>query len=256
LKNAIEPLPWSEEVRDRDTTERDRFLESHLELVRYLALRFAARLPASVEIDELVHDGIVGLIDATERFDPRRGVRFRTYAETRIRGAILDGLRQKDWRPRSVRQLQRPIDTTLAELHSVHHRTATEEEIAAALGIGIDEYHTHLIDLASGPLLSIDELPPTLEPPVSESTQRPDAPFEHEELIRSLALEITRLPERERTVLELYYAEQLNMKEVGAVLGVTESRVCQLHSQAAARLRVALTARLHVAPRSLAAAGR
>ena len=224
--------------------------------MRYLALRFAARLPASVEIDELIHDGIVGLIDATERFDPQRGVRFRTYAETRIRGAILDGLRQKDWRPRSVRQLQRTIDTTLSELHSIHHRAASEEEIAAALGIGIDEYHTHLIDLASGPLLSVDELPSTLDTPVSDFSQLPDAPFEHDELIRALAGEITRLPERERTVLELYYAEQLNMKEVGAVLGVTESRVCQLHSQAAARLRVALTARLHVARRPLEAATR
>jgi len=155
-----------------------------------------------------------------------------------------------------VRQLQRKVDNTLAELYSTRHRAATEEEIAAALGIGLDAYHAHLIDLASGPLLSIDDLPAMLELPLSGSSQLPSEPFERDELIRALAEEIARLPDRERTVLELYYAEQLNMKEVGAVLGVTESRVCQLHSQAAARLRVALVARLHVPSRALASAAR
>jgi RNA polymerase sigma factor for flagellar operon FliA len=241
-------MAWTEEIRDKDSPERARFLESHVDLVRYLALRISARLPASVEMDDLIHDGILGLMDAAERYDPAHGVRFRTYAETRIRGAILDGLRQKDWRPRSVRQMKRNLETALGQLASLHHRAATEEEIAGALGLELDEYHSRLMDLNSGAQLSLEDLPAwSLDAVVTKEHQLPDAPLERKELIRTLAEEIGRLPERERRVLELYYVEALNMKEVGAVLGVTESRICQLHAQAAARLRVALGARLHAA---------
>jgi RNA polymerase sigma factor for flagellar operon FliA len=242
------PMAWSEAVREASGPERAQFLESHLDLVRHVALRISARLPASVELDDLVHDGVVGLLDAAERFDPFRSVRFRTYAESRIRGAILDGLRAKDWRPRSVRHLKRSLDAAIGELAATHGRAASEEEIARAMGVGLEEYRALLADLSAGALLSIDDLPPATDPVSTDGTERPDRVLEHADLVESLGEEIARLPERERNVLALYYHEGLNMKEVGAVLGITESRVCQLHSQAASRLRAALATRLHAAP--------
>jgi RNA polymerase sigma factor for flagellar operon FliA len=239
-------MPWTEQVRG-DAQHRAEFLESHVDLVRYLALRMSSRLPASVELDDLVHDGILGLLDAVEKYDPGRGVRFRTYAEARVRGAILDGLRQKDWRPRSVRLLKRNLDSVVGELAASRQRAATEEEIADALGLDVDAYRAVLRNASVGPLLSLDDLPPGLMP-AADRGDRPDQRLDRDDLIRALAEEITALPARERRVIELYYKEELNMKEVGAVLGITESRVCQLHSQAASRLRVALRARLHAIP--------
>jgi RNA polymerase sigma factor for flagellar operon FliA len=247
------PLPWSEEIRRKDAPARLRFLESHLDLVRYLALRIAARLPPAVEIEDLVHDGVVGLLDAADRFDPDRGVQFRTYAETRIRGAILDGLRRLDWRPRSLRQMKRTLDAAVAQLASAHRRAASEQEIAEALGLGLDDYREQLAALSRGTQLSLDELLQRTDVPAAAQAEPPHAGFERAELVATLAEEIERLPERERVILGLYYFQELTMKEVGAALGVTESRVCQLHAQAAARLRAALAARLHAAP---AGAGR
>jgi RNA polymerase sigma factor for flagellar operon FliA len=245
--NLADPLPWTDKARELDSPERARFLESHVDLVRYLALRMATRLPASVDVDDLISDGILGLLDAVEKFDPERSVRFRTYAESRIRGAILDGLRQKDWRPRSVRSLQRNLDETMCQLQSAQNGAITEEQIAAALGVDLQTYRSQLKDLAVGPLLSLDDIPFGGEPAAGEEGG-PHAHIERRDLIEALTEEITRLPERERRVLELYYDQGLNMKEVGAVLGVTESRVCQLHSQAAARLRSALRARMTARP--------
>ncbi|MCP3980613.1 MAG: FliA/WhiG family RNA polymerase sigma factor [bacterium] len=254
-----QPLAWDEAVRVPDSAERQRFLESHIDLVRYLATRTAARLPSSVELHDLIHDGIVGLIEAMDKFSVERGVLFRTYAETRIRGAMLDGLRRKDWRPRSVRHMQRNLDAALTQLASGRTRAATEEEIAETMGLEVENYRSLLSDLRSGPLLSLEGLQGSHDPAVGEEDE-PHARLEKNDLIRALGEEIAGLPERERRVLELYYHEGLNMKEVGAVLGVTESRVCQLHSQAAGRLRVALEARLHVPPeqtdRLLATVGR
>lgn len=239
------PIPWSESLRSGDAAERERFLESHVDLVRYLALRVANRVPSGVDVEDMIHDGIVGLLDAFEKFDPGRGVRFRTYAESRIRGAILDGLRQKDWRPRSVRLMQRDLDATVGMLSTVNGRQAGEEEIAKAMGLELPAYRGILQDLNVGPLLSLENLPNGSDPMVNDGATLPDWRLERRELIEVLAQEIERLPERERRVMELYYHEELNMKEVGAILGVTESRVCQLHSQAASRLRNYLRARLH-----------
>jgi RNA polymerase sigma factor for flagellar operon FliA len=242
-----QPQAWSEAVRSTDSPERESFLESHVGLVRYLALRIASRLPSVVDADDLVHDGIVGLLDAATKYDPSRGVLFRTYAEARIRGAILDGLRQKDWRPRSVRRTQREIDEAIGRLTSHSGMAVDEEEIASAMGLDLSGYRSALQDSAAGPMLSLEDLPAGADPATSAEGSLPHAALERRELVDALADEVTRLPERERRVIELYYHEGLNMKEVGAVLGVTESRVCQLHSQAAARLRVALKGRLHAA---------
>ncbi|HEU4403267.1 MAG TPA: FliA/WhiG family RNA polymerase sigma factor [Candidatus Polarisedimenticolia bacterium] len=245
MKGFPSPLPWSEEVRAGDPERRQHFLESHVGLVRYLALRLATRLPASVEVGDLVHDGIVGLLDAVEKFDPARGVGFRTYAAARVRGAILDGLRKRDWRPRAVRRGQRELEETLGRLAAEQGRPATEEEIARALGLDLHAYRAWLQDLNGGPLLSLEDLPPGEDPAETADSLLPSRGLERHEMVEALAQAVHALPERERRVMELYYYEELNMKEVGEVLGVTESRVCQLHAQAAARLRVMLQARLH-----------
>jgi RNA polymerase sigma factor for flagellar operon FliA len=242
------PIPWSDVVCRRESTERERFLESHIDLVKFLALRIAARLPANVELSDLVNDGVIGLLDATEKYDPARGVRFRTYAESRVRGAILDGLRRKDWRPRSVRLMQRQLDETLVELSTRLQRPSDEEEVATAMRLDLRTYRSLLRDVNTGPLLSLDDLPEDSDPTVSTRGHLPDEPLVQRDLLEALADEILRLPERERRILGLYYHEALNMKEVGAVLGVTESRVCQLHSQATARLRSGLTVRLRAEP--------
>lgn len=238
------PLPWSESARSGDSAERRRFVESHVDLVRYLALRLAARLPASVEVDDLVQDGVVGLLDAVEKFDPARGVRFRTYAESRVRGAILDGLRRRDWRPRSLRREMRELDEAVGRLSASAGGPAGEEEIAAEMGIDLDAYRALQRDLHAGPLLALDDLAAGTDEPAADPSEEPGGLFDRRELLAVVAEEVERIPERERLVLSLYYHEGLHMKEIGGVLGVTESRVCQLHAQAAARLRVAIAARM------------
>ena len=245
------PLPWNPAVKTDERLHAD-FIESHIDLVRYLALRISTRLPASVDTDDLINDGIVGLLDATNKFNPDRGVRFRTYAETRIRGAILDGLRQKDWRPRSVRMRQRDLDHTIGLLATVNGRPATDEEIAKEMGLDMKAYRTLLEGLHVGPFLSLEDLSGG-DPSIASDQLPPDAPLEKRDLVRAMVEEIRSLPERERHILELYYNEGLTMKEIGSALGVTESRVCQLHSQAAARLRSALAPRIHAAPQKKSA---
>jgi len=241
------PAPeWNEAVR-AEGAPRERFLESHVALVRYVALRIASRLPANVDVEDLVHDGVLGLIDAVQKYDPARRVRFRTYAEQRVRGAILDGLRHRDWKPRTIRRSQRELDQTLARLTTERGSDVTEDEIAAEMGVGVEQLRQLLLDASSGPLLPLDELPCGSHPVLESDDGQPHATLERKELLQALAQELVGLPDRERQVLELYYHEGLNMKEVGAVMGVTESRVCQLHAQAAARLRVALRTRLHPA---------
>jgi RNA polymerase sigma factor FliA len=253
MRAAREAMPWTETVRDPGSPERPRFLESYLNVVRAVAHQIFSRLPASVEIEDLIHDGILGLLDATWKFDPSRGTRFSTYAETRVRGAILDGLRRKDWRPRSVRRGRRELDETVTHLQTAFGRAATEEEIAASMDLSLDAYRTLLLETSAGPLLSLEELPPGSDPTVTAEALLPHGSLERRQMVEVLADQVHLLPERERRVMELYYHEGLNMKEVGAILGVTESRVCQLHSQAASRLRVALLSLLHVTPVASAA---
>lgn len=244
MKRPQETPAWTEDVRKNGTQARDRFLEAHLTVVRYAALRISGRLPASVDLDDLIHDGVLGLMDAVERFDPSRGIAFRSYADSRIQGAILDGLRRKDWRPRSVRSNQRCMDEAMSSLASAQNRPPTEDEVAKRMGVDLAAYRSMLIAVRGGPLLSLDELESS-ETVLGDETMRPDLDVEHQDLLQALSLEIQQLPERERYILDLYYRQELNLKEIGAILGVTESRVCQLHSQAASRLRVALRRRLH-----------
>ena len=243
MSNRKPPLPWDESIRDPRSPQRDAFIESHLGFVRAVAARITSRLPASVDHDDMYQEGVIGLLEAIDRYDPARGVPFPTYAEQRIQGAILDGLRRRDWRPRSVRSKQRQIDAAVCNLQARHRRHANEEEIADAVGMSLDQYRNTLISLRVGPLLSFDDLPPQDLEAALVAEERPDAIAERSDLLVALSDEIDQLPPRELQVLRLYYYSRLNMKEVGAVMGVTESRVCQLHSQAASRLRSAMNHR-------------
>lgn len=214
----------------------------HVELVNRIAHHLIARLPASVDVNDLKQSGMVGLLEAANNFDASRGASFETYAGIRIRGAMLDDIRKHDWTPRSVHHKYRRVTEAINAIEGETGQAASAEEIASHVGISIDDYHKILADSASSRLFSFEE---TLEEPTlqrkapSADTPRPDQALYQSQFREQLSGSIDQLPERERLVLSLYYERELNMKEIGAVLDVSESRVCQIHGQAVMRLRVA-----------------
>ena len=224
---------------------RDDLLARHLPLVRQVVQRLAVRKPPHIDIDDLVSWGIVGLLDAIKKYDPGKEASFATYAQFRIRGAILDHLRSLDWVPRSVRQKASLLERTCHCLENTLGRAATEEEVAAALGISLQEYQSLLSKVGEMCLFSLEDLgfgsgeERFRKGRNSEALggEDPLAVLLTQERIDIVADAIGRLPERERLVVTLYYHEELTMKEVGSVLGLTESRVSQVHSQAMLRLR-------------------
>jgi len=225
--------------------DRDALVEAHLPLVKFVAERIAARLPHTVDRDDLIGAGLLGLLDATTKYDPSRGVQFKTYAELRVRGAILDSLRDLDWASRSARQQARRVEEAYTEIEKQQGRPASEEEVAEMLGISLPEFQELLGKLRWLTITRLDEEDEDGNRSLAnkipdDPTLTPSALFERAEEREILSLAIDRLPERERQVIALYYVEELTMKEVGAVLGVTESRVCQIHTQAVLRLRASL----------------
>ena len=228
--------------------EREVLITSHLSKVKYLADRMAAKLPPSIERDDLYGAGVIGLIDAAERYDSSRGIAFTTFAETRIRGAILDSLRALDWASRSIRRRAREIEAAYAEIEQQKGRAATEEEVAKLLNIPIRELHQLLQEISGLSVNNLDEREGdtglNLLDTVSGTTATPLEEFENSERRDMLARAIDKLPERERKVIALYYIEELTMKEIGAVLDVSESRVSQLRTQALVRLRAQMYKRL------------
>ena len=239
---------WQTYKTSGDIAARDALLEAYLPLVKQVAGRLQVGFPGSVEEGDLLGYGVMGLIDALEKFAPEMGVKFETYAQVRVRGAILDGLRVHDWAPRTLRQKGRRVKKVLAELEATLGRRAEETEIATALGLTLEEFHELLGELNGLVFLSLEqpldadgESGTTWAEIMPQSSE--DDPWkhiEHQERIEELAAAIESLPERERLVITLYYYEELTLKEIGAVMDVSESRACQLHTRALLRLRAHL----------------
>jgi RNA polymerase sigma factor FliA len=240
---------WREYRRTRDKHLRDRLILTYAPLVKYVAGRLGSGLPAHVDDDDLTSYGLLGLIGAIERYDPGRDIKFETYAIARIRGSIIDELRAMDWVPRSVRARARDIERTIADLESKFGRAPTDEEIASKLGLSEDELNESLSDISRTSIAALDELwtvssggdqialIDTIEDTAGPNPQSALAETEMKEAIGEA---IARLPEREKLVVTLYYYEELTLREIGEVLGVTESRVSQLHTKAILRLKARL----------------
>jgi RNA polymerase sigma factor for flagellar operon FliA len=234
---------WARFKATGDETAREKLIIHYSPLVKFVAGRVGAGLPRSVDPGDLVSYGIFGLIDAIDKFEPERGFKFETYAINRIKGAILDELRALDWVPRSVRAKAREIERSMAELEHRLQRTPSDEELARHMGMPVEELQDVLGKLSMVGLVGLDDL---LDP--ESSTTRgdmiadrtepsPEENYQKEETRRVLAEAINKLPDRERLVLTLYYFEGLTLAEIGEVLGVTESRVCQLHAKSVLSLR-------------------
>jgi RNA polymerase sigma factor for flagellar operon FliA len=238
---------WRRYKASDDQRARERLVVAYSPLVKYVAGRMAAGLPAHVDEADLISYGLVGLIDAIERFDPGREIRFETYAITRIKGAILDELRSLDWVPRSVRARARQIERAHAKLEAKLQRVPTDDEIAEEIGLSIEEFRDSLVAIANSSVTALDELWAVSDASgdsvsLLDTLQDPTAPdpeqvVDANELKDRIADAISRLPEREKLVIALYYYENLTLREIGEVLGVTESRVSQLHTKAVLRLR-------------------
>src|SRR5213593_3343867 len=221
-------------------------IQETLPLVKHIAHRVAIRLPSNVEIRDLINAGVLGLMDAIEKFEPERNVKFKTYAEVRIRGAILDSLRDLDWAPRSLRKKSKDLERMYAGLSQKLGRPATDEEVSEALGEDIEDYHALVDQLHGLTLGSFENLTDSEDSEnyinyyPDDGTNDPYVKFESSELTSLLTDAIEDLPEKERLVLSLYYYEEFTMKEIGTLLGVNESRVSQLHTKATLRLRTRL----------------
>ncbi len=226
------------------TLEKERLISQFAPLVKRIAWHLMARLPASVDIDDLVQNGMLGLLDALGRFEDGMGAQFETYAMQRIRGAMLDGLRENDWLPRAVRKEMRRVEAVVQKLEHEQGRPPSESELAAALGMSLADYQHLLLEARGHQILYLEDLAGNdedyLEHHATETARDPLALLEESDLQQALGKAIANLPERERLMMALYYEQDLNLREIGAVMGVTESRVCQLHAQAVARLRAAL----------------
>ncbi len=255
------PALWQMYKDDDDQSAREQLILNYSPLVKYVAGRVSANLPQTVENADLISYGIFGLIDAIEKFEPERGIKFETYAIARIKGAIIDELRAMDWVPRSVRARARDIERAYIALESKLKRTPSDAEVAEQMGITLRELQGVYTRLSYSSIVSFEELwapsgdkddKSSLVSTIPDNTaEDPVALFETEEVRHTLTSAIEHLPERERTVIALYYYEGLTLKEIGQVLGVTESRVSQLHTKAVLRLR----ARLHASPGHSASTG-
>ena len=219
-------------------------VEQHANLVKRIAYHLIARLPHTVDVDDLIQAGMIGLFDASQHYNASQGASFETYAGIRIRGSMLDEIRRNDWAPRSVHRKAREITHAMQEIEQQQGRNATDNEIAKALGINISEYHQKLHDSAGHQVFSLDEFSDSDEThahPISGHQSEPEQEVQSSGFQQALASAIESLPERERLMMGLYYNEELNLKEIGEVLSVSESRVSQIHSQTVIRLRSKLT---------------
>ncbi len=228
------------------TLDRETTVERYAPMVRRVANQMAGRLPANVDVGDLVQAGMIGLMDAMTRFDQNGGAQFETFATQRVRGAMLDELRGTDWLPRSARRAQRTIEQQISVLEQRLQRTPNEQEIADEMGMDLAAYQKMLNDARGAQLVYIDDLGGRDSEEGFLERHAPDdqsglvAMLKGDEFREALTQAITRLPEREQQVMSMYYEQDMNLKEIGMVLGVTESRISQLHSQAVSRLRSSL----------------
>ena len=241
---------WEEYKKTKSPAIRDKFIRQYMPLVKWVAGRISTGMPDSVEFDDLVGFGQFGLLDAINKFDVDKNVKFKTYATTRIRGAIFDELRELDWVPRSVRQKSREIEETIVDLEARLGRTATDSEIAKAMNLTESEYQSTIMKVSGTSVLSLNDvwhsgddsehisIVDSLEAP---NSLNPDVIVEREEIRRVIIEAINELPKNEKLVIVLYYHEDLSFKEIGKVLDVSESRISQLHTKANLRLRAKLT---------------
>jgi RNA polymerase sigma factor for flagellar operon FliA len=228
------------------TLDRNEAVKRYAPMVRRMAHHLLARLPASVELDDMIQAGMIGLMDAIQRYEEAHGAQFETYAAQRIRGAMLDGLREHDWLPRGVRRAQRRIDEALKALEHRLGRAPAESEIARELGISLEEYRHLLQDARGTQLVFYEDIADGegggefIERNCPDPAPDPLARLEDKNYRKALVAAIEKLPEREKLVMGMYYEQEMNLREIAEVLGVTESRVCQLHGQAISRLRAKL----------------
>jgi RNA polymerase sigma factor for flagellar operon FliA len=224
---------------------KDQLVQRFAPLVKRIAYHLMARLPASVQVDDLIQNGMMGLLDAINRFEAGMGAQFETYAAQRVRGAMLDGLRENDWLPRSLRRDFRRIEVAISKLEQTNGRPPSEKELAESLGMALTEYQKMLQDARGHQLIYFEDMVAEgdedfLERHFTDNADEPSRLLEDRDLQQTLVKGIEALPEREKLMMALYYEQDLNLREIGDVMGVTESRVCQLHSQAVARLRARL----------------
>ena len=242
---------WRRYKTDGDERARERLVVAYSPLVKYVAGRMGSGLPSHVEEADLISYGLVGLINAILRFEPEREIKFETYAITRIKGAIIDELRSQDWVPRSVRARARQIERAHSKLEHKLQRAPTDEEMAAELEMDVQAFQDAILQISNSSMAALDELwtvsdssgdsVSLLDTIADENAPDPAAALDQSDLRDRVADSISRLPEREKLVIALYYYENLTLREIGEVLGVTESRVSQLHTKAVLRLRSGLT---------------
>ncbi len=224
--------------------DRDQLVTQYASLVKRIAYHLMAKLPASVVVDDLIQNGMIGLLDALSRYEEGLGAQFETYAAQRIRGAMLDGLRENDWLPRGLRREMRRIEAAIQKLEHAQGRQPSESELAQSLGLSLADYQKLLLEARGHQLVYLEDMTEGdedyLERNAAAVVPDPLAALEDANMRALLVRSIEALPERERLMMALYYEQDLNLREIGEVMGVTESRVCQMHTQAVARLRVAV----------------
>lgn len=242
--------PAAEEI-EITAENREEVIIRYSPMIKYVANRIAMRLPPHIEVDDLISVGVLGLMDAISKYDSSRGAKFKTYAEFRVRGAILDELRAMDWVPRSIRQKASSVDKVVQSLQVKLSRSPEDEEVAKEMGVSLEQFHATLNETKSIPVFSLDDLgiakdsgeqQSLLDCLAGKADADPQTQIRLIELKEIIAKAIDTLPEKERLMVSLYYYEELTMKEIGAVLEITESRVSQIHSKAVYRLRTKLKA--------------
>ena len=233
---------WKQYADTKDPAVREKLILEYSHLVKYVAGRLNIYFGSNVEYDDLVGFGVFGLIDAIDKFDVNKGVKFETYASLRIRGAIIDSVREMDWIPRSLRQKNKELEKVYWEIENQLGHTASDREVADRLGVTLEEFYKLLTDISVSPMVSLEEFLEQnyeigVDVPNLNKEDRPENYVELSELRDILGTAINKLPEKEKTVISLYYYEELTLKEISAIMKVSESRISQLHTKAILRLR-------------------